>query len=105
MSTTTPNGENVSEEQFGGLASRLADKVVQSFTIGRDTEGRSHHYYQAADSVVVYGGDGVERREYLDGRTVAEWEAFVEQKRGWAAEGQFASIGVAADRQRKEGDE
>jgi hypothetical protein len=90
MKTETRNGLEDS-----GIVSQLVDGIARSFTIGTDAEGRSHHYYRPADAVVVYHGRDLERVEFLNGRDVREWVAFVETRRGWESKGQLAAIGIA----------
>ena len=84
------------------LAERLSDRLTRSFTIGWDSKEYRHHYYRPADCVVVFDGRDLDRVEWLDGRALGDWVAFVEAKRGWSAKGPHARCGIAADRQRKE---
>ena len=101
MSTKPRAGLN-DPDTAAGLAERLTDRLTRSFTLGWDAEGYRHHYYRPADCVVVYDGRELDRVEWLDGRPLEKWVAFVESKRGWSAKGPHARRGIAADRQRKE---
>lgn len=75
---------------------------LRSFSIGVDNDGATHHYYRPADAVVVYDGRDVECVEYLRGRQISEWTDYIDECRGWARRGQFATAGIRADSRRKE---
>lgn len=98
MSTNHSTTENATDV----LADGFARQVARSFTIGTDAEGSTHHYWQGADAVVVYDETGVDHVEHLDGRPLAEWDAYVADTRGWASRGQFAQLGITYDHERKE---
>lgn len=87
-----------------GLAGNLAEQIARSFTVGIDEKGYDHHYYAPADVVVVYDEDGVDYWEHLDGAVLAKWVSYVDDRRGWLSFGQFADLGIEADRRRKHGD-
>ena len=101
MSKSQLNGQK-SSGTVADLAERLSDRLTRSFTIGWDSKEYRHHYYRPADCVVVYDGRELDRVEWLDGRPLDDWIAFVESDRGWSAKGPHARRGIAADRQRKE---
>lgn len=87
---------------LNGILSTFERNVGRSFTIGQDQDLDTHHYYQAADMVVVYNSeDGVTHREQLDGRTVDEWVGYVDETRGWLKMGQLSAVGRRADRETK----
>lgn len=83
------------------IADTLADQIASSFTVGTDAEEYDHHYYRGADCVVVYDGREVDHVEWLDGRLLAEWVAYVAHERGWMGPGPHKDLGVKRDRQRK----
>ncbi|WP_277540240.1 hypothetical protein [Haloarcula laminariae] len=84
------------------LARDLGDDI-ESATLGTDVEGFDHHYWRGADCVVVYDDQGVDHIEYLGGRVLDDWLAYVAHERGWDTIGQVAGLLVEADRRRKEG--
>ena len=96
MATQVTDLENCSEVQQRNL--RLAryaivyDDLAEAFdnsisrTLGLDSEGAVHTFEAATSTVTVTDRFGcVECVEELaaNGRTVAEWETFVAQRRGW----------------------
>lgn len=93
-------------DDMDGLVDMLASSVVESFTVGIDADGMHHHYYRSADAIVVYDPDAgrVERYQPLEGRPVAKWAAYVDDRRGWRKPGQLAGMGIREDRRLKEGD-
>ncbi|WP_254535920.1 hypothetical protein [Halomarina litorea] len=96
MATEVTNLENPSEAQcrnlqtarhavvYDGLAEAFENSV--SRTLGLDSTGSVHTFDVATGTVTVTDRFGrVEWVEELaaNGRTVAAWEAFVTQTRGW----------------------
>lgn len=98
MSTTKADAQ----EPIVSIAGYLADAMARSFTLGTDEEGYSHHYYRPADAIVVYDGRGLDHYQPLAGRSLEEWRAFVELKRGWAAMGPLAALGLRMNAERVE---
>jgi len=86
------------------LGDTLVDGLARSFTIGTDADGYNHHYFRPADAVVVYDDTGVDHYQNLDGAPILDWVSHVKDRRGWSSKGPHAVLGVAVDRQRKEGD-
>ena len=96
MATKVTNLENLSEVQQRNLRTSrhtiVYDDIAEAFdngfsrTLGLDNKGSVHTFDAATSTVTVTDQFGrVEWVEELatNGRTVAEWEAFVAQKRGW----------------------
>lgn len=102
MSTKHSVGNELSDTTEE-LTHSLGDQL-NSATIGTDADGYDHHYWRNADAVVVYDESGVDHVEYLNGRLLADWAAYVDDERGWAHEGQFGAICIRADRRRKAGE-
>ncbi|WP_083851154.1 hypothetical protein [Halogranum rubrum] len=98
MSTT----HTTPQEHTASLASHLTDALAHSFTLGVDATGSTHHYYRPADAVVVFDGLELDHYQPLDGRPLAEWQAFVARDRGWDSTGQLARVGLQHDSERKE---
>ncbi|SEP19411.1 hypothetical protein SAMN04487948_12016 [Halogranum amylolyticum] len=98
MSTT----HTTPQERTASVASHLTDALARSFTLGVDATGSTHHYYRPADAVVVFEGRTLDHYQPLDGRPLAEWQAFVAQERGWDSTGQLAHLGLQVDAERKE---
>lgn len=71
------------EKATDTLGPSLVDGLARSFTIGTDADGNDHHYYRAADAVVVYDGRTLDHVEYLDGHDVGAWVDYVADRRGW----------------------
>lgn len=51
--------------------------------LGIDEQGYHHVWDEARDRVVVIDADGIDHQEDLGGRPVADWIAFVDDRRGW----------------------
>ena len=92
------------QDPIGGLFDDVVEQIAESFTVGTDREGYTHHFYAPADVVVVYDESGVGYWEHLDGSLLDSWVSYVEEKRGWLSFGPFADLGIEADRRRKEGE-
>lgn len=91
------------DAEYSSMADDLASQIANSFTVGTDEDGYTHHYYAPADTVVVYDDTGVDTYQHLDGDTLETWVEFIEQERGWRSMGQFAALGIDRDAERKEG--
>jgi len=98
---STKRSPSATDGTMDRMLDTLVDRVHRSFTIGTDAEGKDHHYYRPADTVVVYDADGVHHRQRLDGRPITEWVEFVDDERGWLSMGEFAAVGLREDRRRK----
>lgn len=102
MERSTSGNDPTAESSTDRVVDTLAASIARSFTLGVDGDGFDHHYYQPADSVVVYDGRELDRVVYLDGRPLEEYVQFVAaSERGWARLGQFASLGISVDAARK----
>ena len=74
------------------LGDDVTRALSRSFTLGVDGEGRTHHYYRPADTVVAYSDAGVEHRQRLAGRSLGEWVGFVAQDCSWRERGRLAGL-------------
>ncbi|MFD1512474.1 hypothetical protein [Halomarina rubra] len=96
MATKVTNPESLSEVQQRNLRTTrhtvIYEDAAEAFenslsrTLGIDIEGSTHHFDAHTKTVTVVAMDGsVERVEELaaQGRTVAEWDAYVAHERGW----------------------
>lgn len=102
MERSTQGNAPTAESSTDLVVDTLTASIARSFTLGVDGEGYNHHYYQPADSVVVYDGRELDDVVYLDGRPLWHYVEFVDESdRGWDRLGQFASIGINADTARK----
>ena len=92
------DGDESSKYEYDGHADDAARFVLktpsfaeafsnmQTRTLGIDGEGAVHHYTAESMTVTVIAMDGsVDHVEELGaaGRTVNEWMAFVDERRGW----------------------
>ena len=101
MNNSDPAGLERSGTTNRTLSDQIDDAIARSYTVGIDAEGRRHHYYAPADTVVVSDEDGVDHREYLNGRTVEAWANYVADTRGWNSYGPHAKLGERVDAKRK----
>ncbi|SEP28775.1 hypothetical protein SAMN04487948_13417 [Halogranum amylolyticum] len=90
------------QERTESLADHLTSALTNSFTVGTDCTGSTHHYYRPADTVVVFDGRELDHHQPLNGRTLEEWRVFVAQERGWTSCGPLAQLGLRMDAKRKE---
>ena len=82
---------DVREADGDTLADDVTRALARSFTLGVDSEGRTHHYYRPADSVVVFTEEhGIEHRQHLGDDSLGRWIGFVAQDCGWQRRGRLA---------------
>ena len=93
---------DVREADGDSLADDVTRALARSFTLGVDSEGRTHHYYRPADTVVVFTESSVEYRQYLGGRSLGEWTGFVAADCGWRHRGRLAGLADHVDAEREQ---
>ena len=87
-----PSSDTLGDDVVGALS--------RSFTLGVDGEGRTHHYYRPADTVVTYSDGGVEHLQRLAGRSLGEWTGFVAADCGWRSRGPLVDLADVVDEAR-----
>jgi hypothetical protein len=98
MSTT----KAATQERTASLADHLTSALTNSFTLGTDCTGSTHHYYRPADTIIVFDGRELDHYQLLNGRPLKEWRTFVAHERGWVSFGPLAQLGLQMDAKRKE---
>ena len=94
---------NVRDADGDSFADDMVDALARSFTLGVDSEGRTHHYYRPADTVVVFTEAGVEHCQYLGNDSLGKWMGFVAQDCRWRRRGRLAGLADHIDAERERG--
>jgi hypothetical protein len=98
MSKSMPRRQEGVARDTSRTVRSASEQAYQSFIIGYDDEGYTHHYYAAADTVVVYANRELDDRVHLDGATVRSYVEFVTQFRSWRRMGQFYGLAMHYER-------
>lgn len=106
MSTNTAADHNRTgrESALGVVATDLLRIFGSSCIIGTDAEEYQHHYYSAADMVVVFDGRdlcGAFSLKPCGDGTLVDWINHVSAVRGWSSRSSDWRVAVEYDRRKK----